>query len=305
MSDIASKTAAAMALPDDIARLYPFAPHFHALPEGARMHYIDEGSGPVILMLHGNPSWSFLYRDFVKVLSAHFRCIVPDHIGCGLSDKPQHYRYTLGQHMRNVESLLDALGVVDFNLVAHDWGGAIGCGVAGRRADRVGRIMLMNTGAFRSLRIPLRIALCKLPLFGTLAIRGLNAFAGAATWMAVEKSMPADVRRGYLFPYGNWQDRVATLRFVQDIPLHRGHRSYSTLAAVEDGLAALAEKPLLLAWGMKDWCFSPAFLAQFRSHFPMAKVREFADCGHYLPEDAGVELTELALDFFAKPRHSA
>lgn len=299
MSSPDNMPSAPAALPADLMRLYPFAAHYHSLPDGQRMHYIDEGRGPVIVMLHGNPSWSFLYRDFVKKLSGSFRCIVPDHIGCGLSDKPQDYRYTLGQHIRNVESLLDSLGVGDFNLVAHDWGGAIGCGLAARRHDRVGRVMLMNTAAFRSMRIPLRIAVCKVPFLGALLIRGMNAFAGAAVHMAVERKLPDDVRGGYLFPYRNWHDRVANLRFVQDIPLYKAHRSYSTLAAVEDGLATLEGKPVLLAWGMRDWCFSPSFLAEFRRRFPAATVHEYADCGHYLPEDAGEDLLMRAEAFFA------
>ncbi|MFA5257755.1 MAG: alpha/beta fold hydrolase [Opitutales bacterium] len=288
---------AATALPPDIAKQYPFAPRFVTLPDGQRMHYIDEGQGPVVLLLHGNPTWSFMYRNLVRALSPHFRCIAPDHIGCGLSDKPQHYDYTLARHILNAEYLLDSLGIGDFNLVAHDWGGAIGSGVAGRRPERVGRIMLMNTAAFRSLRIPLRIAVCKVPLLGALLIRGLNAFAGGAVHMASTRPLPEDVRRGYLYPYRNWRDRVANLRFVQDIPLSKTHPSYAELARVEDALVALAGKPMLLCWGMRDWCFSPKFLDEWIRRFPAAKVERFAAAGHYLTEDASEEVCESALEF--------
>jgi len=233
----------------------------------------------------------------VRLLCPHFRCIVPDHIGCGLSDKPQNYDYTLARHIGNVEFLLDSLGIGDFNLVAHDWGGAIGAGVAGRRPERVGRMMFMNTAAFRSMRIPLRIAACKIPLLGALLIRGLNAFAGGAVHMASERALPSDVKRGYLYPYRNWHDRVANLRFVQDIPLSKAHPSYAALAEVEDGLAALAGKPMLLCWGMRDWCFSPHFLDEWIRRFPDAKVERFARAGHYLTEDASVEICKQALAF--------
>jgi len=300
MSDVTPSDSSrnAPALPADIAEQYPFAPHYMSLPDGQRMHYIDEGQGPVILMLHGNPTWSFMYRNLVRALSPHFRCIVPDHIGCGLSDKPQKYAYTLSKHIENVAALLDGLGINNFNLIAHDWGGAIGSGIAGRRPEQVGRIMLMNTAAFRSMRIPFRIATCKLPLFGSILVRGFNAFAACAVKMAVERPMAADVKRGYVYPYGNWHDRIATLRFVQDVPLHRAHVSYAELARVEDSLASLVGKPMLICWGMHDWCFSPPFLAQWQRLFPAARVECFADAGHYLVEDEKEKICVLAQEFF-------
>ena len=165
----------------------PFAGNTLPLINGATMHYIDEGSGPVVVMLHGNPTWSFYFRNLVKVMvQAGFRWLVLDHVGCGLSDKPQDYNYTLVQRIEDVESLLDHLKIDQFSLVVHDWGGAIGCGLVGRRPDTLKKLVLLNTGAFRSKLIPLRIAAIKVPLIGEFVIRAMNGFAGPAATMSVK-----------------------------------------------------------------------------------------------------------------------
>jgi haloalkane dehalogenase len=293
--------ARASELPPEVRLEYPFASHTLTLANGATMHYIDEGSGPVVLMLHGNPTWSFYYRNLVKELkAAGFRCIVPDHIGCGLSDKPRDYDYSLRQRMDDVEGLLDYLAIDQFSLVLHDWGGAIGCGVAGRRPEAVQKLVLLNTGAFRSKRIPLRIAAIKLPLLGEAIIRGLNGFAGPAATMAVKVPLSPTVRRGMLWPYRSWSDRVAVWNFVKDIPLREGHPSYASLQAVESGLAKLAAKPVLLLWGAKDFCFSMYFHDRFKDFFPKAESIVYDKLGHYILEDAGADAWQKIAAFLKR-----
>lgn len=285
-------------LPTDVRLEYPFASNTLLLLNGATMHYIDEGSGPVVVLLHGNPTWSFYYRNLVKVLSeAGFRCIVPDHIGCGLSDKPQDYNYTLKQRIEDVEGLIDFLGIKQFSLVVHDWGGAIGCGVAGRRPDALQKLVLLNTGAFRSKRIPFRIAAIKVPIFGEFAIRALNGFAGPAATMAAKVPLKPAVKRGLLWPYRSWRDRVAVWNFVKDIPLHEAHRSYATLSEVEMGLAKLAGKPIQLVWGAKDFCFSMYFYERFKEFFPKAESVVYPKHGHYILEDGGDEVWQEISNF--------
>lgn len=264
---------------------YPFASHFLDI-DGLRYHYLDEGSGEPLLFVHGNPSWSFAWRNLIKEFSRDRRCVAVDHIGCGFSDKPQDYSYRLENHICNLETLIERLDLRNITLVAHDWGGAIGMGAATRHPDRFSRLVLMNTAAFRSKAIPWRIAACRIPFFGKLAVQGLNGFAGAATFMAVEKPMSPAVKAGYLKPYDSWQNRIATLRFVEDIPLSPSHPSYPTLAAIEEALPTLARKPMLLVWGMQDWCFTPAFLEEFEQRFPNAETLRLADAGHYVFEDA-------------------
>lgn len=274
--------------------LYPFASHWLDAG-GHRLHYLDEGprSAPPVLALHGNPTWSFYWRGLVAGLRRRQRVVVPDHLGCGLSDKPQRWPYRLADHIDNVERLALALDLRDLTLVVHDWGGAIGFGFAARHPERVARLVVTNTAAFRSPRIPLRIAACRLPLLGPLAVRGLNGFARAATFMTTERPLAPEVKAGYLAPYGSWRERVAVLRFVQDIPMRPSHPSWPTLAAIEAALPRFADLPALVAWGERDWCFTPAFRAEWQRRLPRAQVHRFEDAGHYLMEDAGEPIVAL------------
>ncbi|MSR57700.1 MAG: alpha/beta fold hydrolase [Planctomycetaceae bacterium] len=277
---------------------YPFPSKFIEL-DGLRYHYVDEGRGEALLCVHGNPTWSFAWRNLIKGLSREYRVIAVDHIGCGFSDKPQHYDYTLARHIDNLSRFIAALDLNRVTLLAHDWGGAIGLGAATRMPERFARYVLFNTAAFRSRRIPLRIAVCRWPLLGLLGVRGLNLFARAALRMAVcrHERMTAPVRAGYLAPYGNWSDRVAILRFVQDIPMTTSHPSYQTLVDLEGSLPAIADRPMLFVWGERDWCFTPAFLDEFLRRFPRAKALRLPAAGHYVFEDAHEEIIPFVREF--------
>jgi haloalkane dehalogenase len=281
--------------------LFPFEPHW--LRVGAhRLHYLDEGprDAPPLLLLHGNPTWSFYWREAVRRFRGRFRVIAPDHLGCGLSDKPQDWSYRLADHVANVERLVSELGLDGVTLVVHDWGAAIGMGFATRHPDRVARLVVTNGAAFRSRRIPLRIAACRVPGLGPLAVRGLNGFALAALGMATAKGLDAPVAAGLLAPYSSWAERIAILRFVQDIPMRPSHPSWPTLAAIEEGLQRLAGKPALILWGERDWCFTPAFREEWQRRFPAALVTRFADAGHYVMEDAREGLLEALERFLAR-----
>ncbi len=278
--------------------LYPFASQFLDL-DGVNYHYVDEGAGPTLLLVHGNPTWSFHWRNLILALRSRCRLIAVDHIGCGLSDKPLGYPYRLSQHIENVGRLIEHLDLDDVTLVGHDWGGAIGLGAVLGNRERFSRLVLLNTAAFRSQRIPWRIRICRTPLFGPLAVRGLNAFARAALWMAVcrHEKMTAEIRAGYLAPYDNWAHRIAIQRFVDDIPLSPRHPSYATLVEIERGLPALANLPTTLIWGMRDWCFTPHFLERFIEYFPTADVRRIADAGHWVMEDACEQVISIVERF--------
>jgi cis-3-alkyl-4-acyloxetan-2-one decarboxylase len=281
---------------DDFAGEFPFADRFLDI-DGLRYHYVDEGAGEVLLFVHGNPTWSFAWRNFIKALSPQYRCIAVDHIGCGRSDKPQEYDYTLANHVANLTRLIDELNLERITLVGHDWGGCIGMGAAVARPERFARFVLANTAAFRSQRIPLRIAVCRIPLLGKLAVRGFNAFAAAAQWMAVQKRLPPAVRHGYLAPYDSWANRIATHEFVLDIPLGPSHRSYQTLINIEQGLAQFADHPILLIWGEQDWCFTTDFLAEWQQRFPTAQVERYPTANHYVFEDAREAMIERVRRF--------
>ncbi len=276
-----------LALPAALQALFPFRVGEYALTGGTGViRYVDEGIGIPVVMLHGNPTWSFFYRRLIMALRDRRRVIAPDHLGCGLSDKPLHYQYCLANHIRHLEQLLAWLNLGPVDLVVHDWGGAIGIGWAVRHPELVRRIVLLNTAAFLSPYVPWRIVAGKLPWVGEWAIRHMNAFALAATVMAVTRPLDPAVRAGYLWPYRTPADRVAIARFVQDIPLHPGHRTWPVVDAIDRDLVVLRHKPVRIFWGGRDWCFDDRFLAAWLNRFPSAYVTRLDDAGHYVLEDA-------------------
>ena len=284
-------------MPDDL--LYPFTAQNITI-QGHKLSFLDQGRGKIIVMLHGNPTWSFYYRNLVTLLQNNYRMIVPDHMGCGLSDKPQDYPYTLKTHIDNLETLLEYLKVEKFSLVVHDWGGAIGMGLAVRYPERLESVVVLNTAAFRSRKIPLRIRICRIPVVGDIIVRGFNGFARAALTMAVTHKMKQDVARTYLKPYDSWAHRVALLRFVQDIPLTPEDTSWKTLVDIENKLEHLQNIPMLILWGGRDFCFTAEFYYEWLRRFPAAEKYFFPEAGHYVLEDAFDKIASPVTSFFRK-----
>ena len=293
-----------------MSTLYPFTPHYHD-SAGHRLHYVDEGSGEAVLMIHGNPSWSFFYRDLIQALSGDHRTVAPDHIGCGRSDKPDDrgYDYTLDSRVADLNSLVEKLDLREITLVVHDWGGMIGLAWAVQNVDRLSRLVVMNTAAFPlpdRNRIPASLRLARTPGLGALLVRGANAFARGAVRTCVTRApMSKDVAAGYLEPYDSWAHRIAVHRFVQDIPLQKGDRAWATVRGTADSLHRLTDLPMLLCWGMRDFVFDEEFLDEWTARFPAAEVHRFPDCGHYVLEDASREIVPLVRGFIeAHPLHS-
>ncbi len=289
----------------DIKKHYPFTGHFLDL-DGLRYHYLDEGEGPLVVMVHGNPSWSFYYRNLVLALRDHFRCIVPDHIGCGFSDKPgdERYDYTLPRRVADLERLLEHVGgSAKVTLVVHDWGGMIGMAWAARHPERVERLVILNTGAFHlpaEKKFPPALRICRDTGLGAFLVRGFNAFALAASFVGCKRHpMPKDLRRAYRLPYDSWQNRIATLRFVQDIPLAAGDRNFDLVSEVAASLEQFRDLPMLICWGELDFVFDRHFRAEWERRFPKATVHSFADAGHYILEDAAEEVIPLISRFLA------
>jgi len=259
---------------------------------GQRLHYLDEGprDGDVVVMLHGNPTWSFYYRRLILAWRDRCRCIVPDHLGMGRSDKPQDYAYTVASHVDNLDALLTSLDVGNrVTFICHDWGGMIGMSWATRHVERIARIGLMNTAAFRMpprWQWPWQLHLARAPFFGALAVRGFNAFCyGAAKTCMTRRAMSPDELRGYLAPYDSWPNRVAVHAFVRDIPVEPGDTSYDVVHETEQRLGHLAHVPTQIVWGTNDFVFDEHFLERWQKFMPHAEVQTL-DAGHYVLEDA-------------------
>ncbi len=278
--------------------LYPYTGQYHEQAGGHRMHYLDEGprDAQPVVMVHGNPTWSFYYRRLVEALKPDFRCLVPDHVGMGLSDRPddEHYAYTLGQRVDDLGHWLDAVEPErPVDLIVHDWGGAIGVSWAVRNIERVRRVVLLNTWAFNippDENLPRSLRFARTGL-GSFLIQRFNAFSGLATRMATAGKLDRDVARGLVGPYRQGPDsRLATLRFVQDIPLSPSDPAWSVLAETEAALDRLATKPVLIHWGGKDFVFNDRVLDLWREKLPGKPIRYHADAGHYVLEDAYEEI---------------
>lgn len=294
---------------------YPFQPQRIEIRPGIAMSFLDEGprDGEVIIMLHGNPSWSFYWRHLVLGLRDKYRCIVPDHVGMGLSDRPDDapsaapraahgrasvaggrmpgptYDYTLQSRIEDVDALLGRLGVTGpVTLAVHDWGGMIGFGWALRAPSRIKRLVITNTASFplpQSKRFPKRLAMGRDSRLGGWLIRRFNLFARGAAWFGTERALPKDVRAAYAGVYDGWDEAISTLRFMQDIPLDAGDRAMPLVQAAAAALPGYADRPAFIGWGLKDFVFDKHFLAGFRAALPNAEVHAFEDANHYVLED--------------------
>ncbi len=286
--------------------LYPFDSHYLDI-NGFKYHYVDEGSGEPVVMVHGNPTWSFYYRELIKALREGYRTIAPDHIGCGLSDKPpaSQYGYTLQSRIEDLDRLMETVtGTEKITLIVHDWGGMIGMAYALKRPKKISRLILLNTAAFLppdKKKIPLRLHLIRNsgPL-AAVAVLGFNLFAFSALYMASHKGLSGEVKQGLTAPYDSWSNRIATLKFVQDIPLTEKDLSYRIVKQADEQLHVLSKLPMMICWGEHDFVFDTDYLAEWRRRFPAAEVHLFSDAGHYVLEDVPDKIVPLVQDFLQR-----
>ena len=292
---------------------YPFDPQRLEVRPGIALSYLDEGprDGDVVVMLHGNPSWSYYWRHLVLGLRDRYRCIVPDHVGMGLSDKPDdaptaspRYDYTLRSRVDDLTALLERLGITGpVTLAVHDWGGMIGMGWALRHMPQVRRLVILNTATFPlppAKPMPRSLSFGRDSVMGALAIRGFNAFAAIASHVGVARRMPPPVRRAYVAPYDSWRNRIATLRFVQDIPLREGDRAWPLVEEAGRRLQEFADRPVFIGWGLRDFVFDRHCLGTFTAALPNAEVHAFEDADHYVLEDKHAVLVPMIRAFLER-----
>lgn len=277
---------------------YPFAPHYLNV-NGHLLHYLDEGTGSPVLMVHGNPTWSFYFRHLVNHLSKEFRTLVPDHMGCGFSDKPDPkvYDYTLGSRVADLDAFVaHTVPEGKLDLIVHDWGGMIGLAWALDHPDRVNRLVITNTSGFllpETKRFPWILWAVKyLNWLAVPAVLGLNLFSVGALYLGACTRLPAVVKKGLTAPYNSRKNRIATLKFVQDIPLNPTDKSWKIVHHVDQRLRNLSPDQVLFLWGAKDFVFDTCFLDEFLVRLPGAQSHVFSDAGHYLFEDKPEETAD-------------
>ena len=292
-----------------IGSIYPFAHRFVDTPMGA-MHYVDEGAGDPVLMLHGNPTWSFLYREFIAALSGTHRAVAPDHIGFGLSDKPaDESAYTLEAHVRNLEALVLALDLRRVTLVVQDWGGPIGLAVAARHPERVRAIVVLNTFGFyppvdgmdpERLRLPAPLRLMRTAGLGDLLVRRLGFFERRAMPTAVaNKHRYRAVRHAYTDVFEGAPDRAGVMAFPRLIPTTSTHPSARILLEETGPFLQGFEGRSRIFWGGKDPFIPAEALDAWRRRLPEAEVTELPEARHYLQEDAPEVLIPAIRAFLA------
>jgi len=287
----------------EFKREYPFKSNFLNI-NGNNLHYIDVGEGDPVVMIHGNPTWSFFYRNVIRKLSQKNRTIALDHIGCGLSDKPSSdlYDYTLDNRIKDLDTLLTKLGITkNITLIVHDWGGMIGMSYAVQNPDKIKKIVITNTAAFLpsdEKKLPFRLKILRnLQPFANIMIPGFNLFAKSALYMAPFKSLSPVAKQGLIAPYNSWKNRIATLKFVLDIPILPSDKSYQTSLHTDKNLHVLSDKPMLICWGKHDFVFDLYYYQEWKKRFPDATTYLFENAGHYLFEDEPEKLNDL-LDKF-------
>ncbi len=288
-----------------LASEYPFESRYitidHSLEAGRRsskIHYIDEGVGEqTLLFIHGNPTWSYYFRHVIKALKNDFRCIAIDHLGCGLSEKPASGTFLLKDRIDLLKSFVSSLGLERFSLVMHDWGGPIGMGLATQMPERIDKLIVTNTIAFRSDWIAWQINMCRQPVIGKILNYYANGFLRAAMQMTTVKPLKANTKRGYLMPHRKPSDRLSIHEFVKDIPMSSKHRSYDSILDIESKLSLFRDDQVSILWGMKDFCFAPRFLKNWEAIYPNSPQHSFEKAGHFLFEDAPDECSTIIRNF--------
>ena len=267
---------------------YPFEDHFFKT-EAGKIHYLDEGEGDAVVFIHGNPSWSFEFRNLIKELRNTNRCIAPDHLGFGLSDKPLNWSYRPKDHAKNLSELLNSLNLKNITLVVGDWGGPIGLSYAINNPEKIKNLVITNTW-FWSVNNELYYQFFSKfagGFVGRYLIKKSNFFAKYILNFLYgdKKRLTAEIHNHYLMPLINPKERKGNWTFPKEII-----DSSKWLESIWNKCSVLKDKNVIIAWGMKDIAFREKELKRCIKAFPGAGVIRFQDAGHFLAEEKAIEL---------------
>jgi len=266
--------------------LYPFDNKYIHLEKGD-MHYVDEGEGEVILFIHGTHTWSFLYRDYISSLSKNYRCIAIDHIGFGLSEKPENFDGTPQSHSKNLTEFIEKLNLTNITLVVHDFGGPIGLSSAIQCGDRIKQIVLFNSWLWGTKDNPNAQKVTKVlnSSIGKFLYLRMNISPRVLLKKGIydKKKLSKEIHKQYIRPFPNRSSRFALLNIGKSLV-----GASNWYQEQWDKLDALSQKPWLILWGTKDEFITPEYLQKWKNRLPYAKVKEY-ECGHFLQEEKSQE----------------
>jgi haloalkane dehalogenase len=277
---------------------FPFAPHYLD-QDGLRMHYLDEGSGDPVLCLHGEPTWSFLYRKMIPVLAGVARVVAPDYFGFGRSDKPTDMGwFSFDRHYGSILRLVEELDLSGLTLVVQDWGGPIGLRLAVERPERVDRLVVMNTGVGGG-RPPSETWL---RFRDVVRAAGGDFQAGRLIRTSAVRGLADDVVAAYDAPFPVPESKAGVLAFPEHVPTEPEHPNTALLMAIREALRSW-EKPALVMFGDSDPIFAPRVAERIAELIPGALPAELIEnAGHFVQEDAGEEAAARIVGFLASSR---
>ena len=282
-------------IPPAVRELFPFTSRFFSVGKH-RLHYVDEGQGPVLLLMHACPLWAFSFREVIRTFSSDYRVIALDQMGFGLSDKPADFDYRLEMHADHLEMFVHSLGLTDITLIMHGRGSTIGMAYAVRNPDNIRAFVTLNAMGFTGFFLPWRLQVCRIPWLGAKIVLGLDLLTREF------RRYPEAVRDAYSLPFPDRASKISLVRFIEDIPCVPEDDSAQSMLEVETSLWMLREKPASIIWAGKDWLYTKRSFRAWTKYFPEAEVHTIENAGRYIQEDAPDELISLLRDFLEKTR---
>jgi haloalkane dehalogenase len=274
--------------------LFPFQSRYTTLSNGARIHYVDEGKGPLLLLLHGNPTWSFLYRHLIADLRHRFRVVVPDYPGFGLSSVPRGYGFTAAEQAATLVKFVEQLDLRDMTLMLQDWGGPIGFSIAQKHPDRVAGFIIGNTWAWPLERTGHKLFSTLMGgLGGRFAAWSFNGVVRFFMSKGVKRRLTGAETAMYLAPFADRCSRTPTHVFPAQL-----WDAHSFLKEVYLGLESLSDRPALIVWGMQDFAFQTSERVRFERVFSHHQTLLLENAGHFIQEDAPGEIATAIRDWY-------
>ncbi|MDR1401924.1 MAG: alpha/beta fold hydrolase [Puniceicoccales bacterium] len=281
-------------LPEFLRTIYPFKPHYLRLRDGQSMHYVDEGFGETVLLLHGHPTWSFFFRNLICLLRSDFKCMAIDHIGYGMSSKPHGYRYEISQHIANVIEFVEAMKFKKFHIIGEDFGVAAALALAEFWPERISSMSLLNSAVFAMPKLSGVVLMFKFPLLGFCMSTFFNLFTRIYMHLGVLSTMDDAIFDGYLWPHRNLLERSAVVAGTDDIPWLSDHHSLDTFERICEKAFLLANKKIEFFWANNDFLYTSNVLEQWKKILPNAFVKHYQS-GHLLFEDSPEAMNDVRL----------